>query len=241
MASLDPSNIVPSGARYRRTEHSSFDVSDAGEFLVSNVKFRVAAPPARPLPIQTVVGHASCTLVRKVLGRTLQDGVADVTVLTVAPWDERSPTVWESAVKEAKRFVDAKTRASKELQHLDIAVEMIAEELTRLKYVSHIPAEEWTPSLPADWERIKDKVPEILNSHPATRGTTTSISLFKFGFSRDGARNPLTVYISVDYESEEAGWASVISEIEQYLDTYPYNLHVHIEHGGPEFFGGLYD
>ncbi|KAK3364269.1 hypothetical protein B0T25DRAFT_493064 [Lasiosphaeria hispida] len=59
-------------ARYRYTEHSSSDSSDAGTFLVSNVKFRVGAPPLPPLPVQTS-GSNACALVQEALGFSLND------------------------------------------------------------------------------------------------------------------------------------------------------------------------
>ncbi|KAK5651226.1 hypothetical protein OQA88_12690 [Cercophora sp. LCS_1] len=58
----------------------------------------------------------------------------------------------------------------------------------------------------------------------------TSIALFKLGFSRDFDKNPLTVYISVDYESEEGKWPAIVGEIQQLLNRYPHNLHLHLEH-----------
>jgi hypothetical protein len=249
-------------SRYRRTQHSSADVSDAGVFLLSNVKFRVSAPPARPLPNLTLIGHTNCRPIREVLGRILEAGVAhiftshgihpteppelvfravpdftnfshegevgDVAVLTVAPWRETSPAVWENAVKEAKRFVDAKTSADPRLQHLNVTVEIIAEELTRATYTD-IP--DPTPAHQADWERIEGRVYQILQSHSATRSTVTWLALLHYGFSRVHTKNPVTVFISVDYGSEEARWPPIINEIQEYLDTFSHHLRVHIEHG----------
>lgn len=161
-------------ARSRRIQHSSSASSKAGEFLVSNVKFRVSAPPARPLPLYPRWNDADCTLISDVFRHDrLQDGVDNIlsrhgiepseqtelffrslpdesfgqpTILVVAEWNENSPTVWGRVVKEAKQFVDARVHAKTELRHLDIAVEMIASELTEGMYVSHIPEEEYTES-----------------------------------------------------------------------------------------------
>ncbi|KAK3302200.1 uncharacterized protein B0T15DRAFT_496673 [Chaetomium strumarium] len=251
-------------ARYRRTAHSSSDVSDAGEFLVSNVEFRVSAPPARPLPMSTLTVHSDCTPIRDVLGRSLEDGVAtifakhgirpieppelvfravydytnfdddreevgDPTVFTVAPWDQTSPTIWENAVKQAKRFVDAQTCAHSRLQHLNVAVEIVAEELVQMTYTD-LP--DWTPSLRADWEcHIERKVYEILQAHSATASKVTHLTLYTYGLSRNYSNNPLTVFITVNYESEEARWPMVLREIQEYLSTFPHNLRVHMEHG----------
>jgi len=251
-------------ARNRRTEASSSATSYAGKIQVSNIKYRVSAPPARPLPVANH-WNEDCNFIREVLGNALEDGVAKIisangielsepaelwfrsveddkftgqpTILTVAPWNETSPTVWERAVTEAKQFVDAATLASGQLGHLDIAVEMIADELWLPKYISVIPNEELTPSLAKDWGSIiLDKVWETLDAYPQTRGKVTNISLFKLGFSIDVDSNPLTVYVSVDYESEEAKWPPVADEIQRYLDTSPHNLRVHIEHDSREWY-----
>lgn len=249
-------------ARRRRTEHSSSDSSEAGPFLVSSVKHRVAAPPARPLPNDSR-WNEDCRLIQRFLGLGLEDGVAKIltdngiqteeppelwfrsvegdgqpTIVVVAAWDEKtSPPVWERAVKQAKRFVDATVLASSpELRHLDVAVEMLAEELTREQYVSCISNNEGTDSLVRGWDIIRDDVGRTLESFPQTQGRVTSISLFNFGPLEDVERNPPTVYISVDYESDETQWPPITSEIQRGLDTYGYNLRVHIEHGGPESY-----
>ncbi|KAG7289584.1 hypothetical protein NEMBOFW57_005955 [Staphylotrichum longicolle] len=247
----------------RRTEASSSVTGDAGKFQISNVKYRVSAPPARPRPVINR-WNEDCNLIRKVLGHALEDGVAKIlsasdvqpseapelcfrcvernasegqpTILTVAAWDESSPPVWERVVTEAKQFVDATALASGQLGHLDVAVEMIADELWLPKYMSVIPNEELTPSLAHAWDDIRDKVWHTLDAYPQTKGRVTSISLFRLGFSEHMDSNPLTVYVSVDYESEEARWPPVADEIQRYLDTSPYNLRVHIEHDSSEWY-----
>ncbi len=258
---------MPPDARRRRTEHSSSDSSDAGPFLVSSVRYRVAAPPARPLPNENR-WTKECGLIQKFLGVTLENGFADIlrkndievtgppelafrcvqgdddssegqpTIIAVATWNEKtSPPVWERAVKQTKRFVDAKVLASgPEIRGLNVGVEMIAEELTPNNYVSCIPNNELTESLVRDWDTIKANVGRTLESFPSTQGQVTSISLFKLGSSANLECNPLTVYISVDYESEEARWPPVANEIQRGLDSYGHNLRVHIEHGGPESY-----
>lgn len=254
-------------ARNRRTEHSSSDSSEVGQFLVSNVKFRVAAPPARPLPVDDDLGHQDCILIHKILGNALEDGVDNIleannikpleptslvfrsvqgdssqgqpTILVVADWDETSPTTWERAVKRAKQLVDATVLESKQLCAMDIAVEFIAKELTLGKYISAIPPQEFSESLAEAWGEIKYHVSDILDRHPQTKERLTSISLFKLGFSDDINKNPLTLYISLDYESEETRWPPVVEEIQKCLDRYPYDLRVHLEHNCPTPFPGF--
>ncbi|KAK0707774.1 hypothetical protein B0H67DRAFT_495703, partial [Lasiosphaeris hirsuta] len=243
-------------ARYRYTEHSSSDSSDAGTFLVSNVKFRVGAPPLPPLPVRTS-GSNACALVQEALGFSLNDqakiiakaeGVEPLsvelvsryipgsmpnegrpTLFIMAKWSESSPQIWEKIVKKTKKFVDSLTCGGY-LEDVGIGVEMIAKELTLAKCITPIPASEFTDALCRDWQHITEKVLDILDIYPSTKSRVTSIALFKLGFSTNYNTNPLTVYISVDYESEENKWPPVIGKIQQLLNHYPHNLHVHMEH-----------
>ncbi|KAK3364331.1 hypothetical protein B0T25DRAFT_61230 [Lasiosphaeria hispida] len=254
-------------ARYRHTEHSSSDFSDAGMFLISNVKFRVGAPPPQPLPVESGWSIA-CTLLQEALGTSLQDQAETIakaegveplsvelvarfvpgsgsgmkpgaqsesdsrrpTILIVAKWNEASPSIWAKIVKKTKKFVDSSTRGGYLLQDMVIGVEMIAEELTLTKYITPVPASELTEALCTDWQHITEKVLDILDTYPSTKSRVTSIALLKLGFSKDFDKNPLTVYISVDYESEESKWPPVVGEIQQLLNGYHHNLHVHMEH-----------
>ncbi|KAK3358076.1 hypothetical protein B0T25DRAFT_451417 [Lasiosphaeria hispida] len=247
-------------ARYRYTEHSSSDSGEGGTFLVSNVKFRVGAPPPQPLPAQSGWSIA-CTKVQEALGTSLQvqaeiiaeaEGVEPLsveflsrfapgsdnhrpTILIVAKWSKASPPIWEKIVKEAKKFADSSTRGAS-LQDVEVCVEMVAEELTLTKYVAPIPDGEVTKDLSEDWPRIADKVVDILDAYPATQSRVTSLALFKLGFSEDFDKNRRTVYISVDYESEESKWPPVVGEIQQLLNRYPHDLHVHMEHNTSESY-----
>lgn len=55
-------------ARYRRAQATSSDSSDAGDFDISNVRLRVAAPPPHPLPMGAR-WDAQCNLISEALGR----------------------------------------------------------------------------------------------------------------------------------------------------------------------------
>ncbi|KAK0715993.1 hypothetical protein B0H67DRAFT_554408 [Lasiosphaeris hirsuta] len=253
-------------ARLRRSEATSSDSSDAGEFAIFNVRFRVAAPPPPPLPM-TGKWDQQCSDIQQALGpRTLQDEakrilaaemVQDVlsvellsrmpydtdtitrgqpTILIVARWvNDSCSEVWGRAVSRIKKFVDSTRLASDRLDLVDIAIEMIAEELTLDKFISPVTTQLVARGLDTDWAHIKDKVARIMESYPSTKGHATSISLFRLGFSPDHDKNPNTVYVSVDYECRESTWPPVIREIQQYLGQFKYaNLHVHLEHGNVE-------
>jgi hypothetical protein len=202
-------------------------------------------------------------LIRDVLGNALENGVNKIlsandlkpvesselifraveghdtrgqpTILVVATWNETSPAAWERAVKQAKRFIDAKALAHG-LQHLNIAVEIIAEELTWDMYISPVPERELSPWLVQDWDCIRENVSSIFETNEVTKGKVSTISLFKLGFSANLDMNPLTVYVSVDYESEEAKWPPIVEQVQHFLDSYPHNFHLHMEHGGPQMY-----
>ncbi|KAK3339843.1 hypothetical protein B0T25DRAFT_618478 [Lasiosphaeria hispida] len=220
-------------ARYRYTEHSSSDSSDAGTFLVSNVKFRSALgfslnDQAEIIAKAEGVEPLSVDLVsRYIEGSAPNEG--RVTILIVANWSESSPSIWERIVKKTKKFVDAAIR-NRYLEDVEIGVEMIAEELTLAKYITPIPASDLTDAFCEDWQHITEGALDILDSYPATKSRVTSIALFKLGFSTTYEDNPSTVYISVNYESEENHWPPVVGEIQQLLNRYPYKLQVHMEH-----------
>ena len=157
------------------------------------------------------------------------------TILIVAPWEDGCLHVWERVVRRVKQMADAHRVKSAELGNLDIAVEMIEEELTLQKYISLVPAEILALVLEQDWPGIKHKVFQILEGHPATRGHTTAISLFRLGFSACDSDNNNTVYISLDYASSEAGWPPAANELQHWLGQYPYaDLALHMEHNTVE-------
>ncbi|PHH77701.1 hypothetical protein CDD80_307 [Ophiocordyceps camponoti-rufipedis] len=67
----------------------------------------------------------------------------------------------------------------------------------------------------------------------------TSLALFRLGFNKSADRNPMTVYISVDYTCHEESWDPVIATIQQQLDATDYGLRVHMEHGNIFHLGGF--
>ena len=182
--------------------------------------------------VQDVVSVELCA--RQPCGPKVMDG--QPTVLIVARWvDDGCSYVWGRAVSRIKKLVDSVrvvANANGSLEGVDIAVEMVAENLELEKFVSPVTTLLMSRGTETDWPYIKDKVGQIINSHPATRGHARSISLFRLGFSTRVDENPNTVYVSVGYESLESTWPPVVREIQEYLDRYTYaDLHLHFEHG----------
>ncbi len=253
-----------SNARWQRAQATSSHSSEAGEFDISSLRLRVGAPPPLPLPLATNYAHChrieqqigngvlereteaivaaedtkglvSIEFVSRVPPELMGADEGQPTILIVARWENGCSPVWERVVGRVKQMADARRVKSAKLGNLDIAVEMIAEELTLQKYVSPVPADILALGLEQDWPAIKHKAFQILESHPATRGHTTAISLFRLGFSPDDDDNRNTVYISLDYESNEAGWPPVAAELQLWLGQYQYaDLALHMEHNTVE-------
>lgn len=145
-----------------------------------------------------------------------------------------SAETWEKVVRELKTYVDDRLLDSQlECPPLGVCVEMIAPQLTRRKYMGGVMD---NPKLESDWDEIRDKVFSILESFPQTKGQMTCIALFRLGYSPNRNENPITVYVSVDYDSDETAWPQVIRAIQTFLDSLEHNLVVHIEHDDLEAY-----
>lgn len=233
-------------ARLRRSEATSSDSSDAGDFSIFNVSSRVAAPPPHPFPvvskwdsqcIEIDKDIGKTTLVnetRKILSAEKVNHVMSVelvsrtpqrsnilpqgqpTILIVARWVDGCSVIWGRAVARIKKFIDAKRLSSKN-PDVDIAVEMIGEEHAKEKYMAPVASSLLGRGLRTDWARIKDGVGRILDAYSQTKGHVTSIHLFRLGFSTNNDNNPNTVYISVDYLCQETTWPPVLEDIRKYL------------------------
>ncbi|KAH6632017.1 hypothetical protein F5144DRAFT_572823 [Chaetomium tenue] len=246
--------------RYLRARATASDSSDAGNFDISSVRLRVGAPPPMGLPLNNQ-WDARCKLIADELGRGVlesetkkilsAEGVTDVisveltsrdveytyrethpTIFIVARWEDGCSDLWEAVVRKVKKLVDSKRLTSEKLGDIDIAVEMIAEEFTLKKYMSGIPEEILAEGLERDWPGIKSRVIEILDSHSATKERMSMITLCRLGFSPRDSENQETVYVSIEYGSDESEWPPIIEEIKQYLKEVDYaQLHVQFEYG----------
>ncbi|KAK7403238.1 hypothetical protein QQX98_011010 [Neonectria punicea] len=242
-----------SNARSRRTQASSEEDSPFRPFGISNVKFRVGAPPLRPLPLDTSYDLSQIEGFHTIYSDLIHEaskilsshGILDPevdmvtrkvpeapttgepTLFVVAKWEEESAKVWERAVKEIKRHLDEKMFALGR-PDVDICVEIVAPELTMDKYISIVPN---NPSLVEAWPAIKDQVYRRLESFSSTKSTVTAISLVQLGYSQNTSYNPATVYVSLDYNSDETGWPPVVAAIENDLALFGWSsLKLHVEH-----------
>lgn len=224
---------------------------------VSCTKYRVGAPPLRPLPITTVreparlplfarfesefkeradtilslnsIVYHECDFVTRCVPGEIW--TAEPTILIIAEWTEESPNTWMRVVGELKTWIDDKLHETGyDKEGVTVAVEMIARQLTVGKRIAPVLN---NPDLEKDWPSILDSVYRILESFDQTRSHMTSISLFRLGFSLVLEENPITVYVSVDYDCPESTWPPVIRAIESYLEGTIHDLHVHMEHNLP--------
>ncbi|KAJ4004856.1 hypothetical protein NW752_009480 [Fusarium irregulare] len=81
------------------------------------------------------------------------------------------------------------------------------------------------------WDKMRILVYERLEGYDATKGSMTSISLFHYGTRQFYRNNLVTIFITVDYDSQEVGWPDVIEDIEKSLKDHQLpSLYIHIEH-----------
>ncbi len=178
-------------------------------------------------------------------------------LIVVDKWTATSLGLWQAIVEEMKEYIgmsasgsfphvssfcshsftdvschyypDGRIIDTPDASSLDISVEMVCEDLVRMKYLSALDNDEDYPRILAAWPEIKTGIHKILESYPATADCMTCVALFKLGFD-DNHNNPKTVYVSLSYDSPEIGWPPVLARIQSLLDDYGLDLHAHMEH-----------
>lgn len=160
------------------------------------------------------------------------------TLLIVAPWSSEKTPIWEAALKEMVKSLTELIKASS-IRDGDIAVEIIAPELTQTIYYTGID----DPHLSATWDSVRPKVYECLESFQATKGHMSTIGLFRHGVLPALEANSNTVYVSVDYDSDETGWHEVIADIRNMLQGEEGwgHVKVHMEHSENWAGAALFD
>ncbi|KAG5759067.1 hypothetical protein H9Q72_012811 [Fusarium xylarioides] len=160
------------------------------------------------------------------------------TVLVVSPWSSEKTPIWEAALKEMDMSLTELTRASS-ICDGDIHVEIIAPELNKTIYYTCVN----DPHLSATWDSVRPKVYKCLESFQATKGNMSTIALHRYGVLPELAANPATVYIGVDYRSDETGWNEVIADIKKMLQGEEGwgHVNVHMEHNENWGMGDVFD
>ncbi|KAJ4129172.1 hypothetical protein NW768_007707 [Fusarium equiseti] len=137
---------------------------------------------------------------------------------------EAFPTDREALHKATQKI----TEFARDVSNEPFVVEMIDQ---RLVYnVTYGPVKD-RPNLLECWDMMRALVYECLEAHQATKGSMTSISLFRYGPRLCHGNNPVTIFITVDFNSQEVGWPDVIEDIEKCLSEHELPvLYIHIEH-----------
>ncbi|KAF5584118.1 hypothetical protein FPCIR_8746 [Fusarium pseudocircinatum] len=166
----------------------------------------------------------------------LRDGIA--TLLIVAPWSSEKTTIWETALREMVRSLKELTKATSLIRDGDIHAEIIAPELNQTIYYTCNN----DPHLSATWDSVRPKVYKCLESFQSTRHRMSSIALQRYGVLPELEANPATIYIGVDYRSDETGWNEVVTDIKNMLQGEEGwgNVNVHMEHN-ENWAGPLFD
>ncbi|KAM0274004.1 hypothetical protein ACHAPA_000952 [Fusarium lateritium] len=138
----------------------------------------------------------------------------------------------DAAVKDIAKF------AHDALDQVDKSAEPFHIEMIDIRLVEPIRCEpvQGRPDLLASWQQLKGLVRECLENNMGTKGHMTSINLFRYGLDEDGldeisSNNPITIFITVDFDSLEFMWPAVIDDIEQQLAKHHFPaLYIHMEH-----------
>ncbi|KAM0243127.1 hypothetical protein ACHAP5_006917 [Fusarium lateritium] len=138
----------------------------------------------------------------------------------------------DAAIKDIAKF------AHDALDQVDKSAEPFHIEMIDLRLVQRIRYEpvQGRPDLLDSWEQLKGLVRECLEDNMGTKGHMTSINLFHYGLDEDGldvvfSENPITIFITVDFDSLEFMWPAVINDIKQQLAKHHFPaLYIHMEH-----------
>ncbi|RTE74139.1 hypothetical protein BHE90_011421 [Fusarium euwallaceae] len=148
------------------------------------------------------------------------------TLYITTPWKKDSTELWPRAVEDIKTHVDGVIQGR---DGIDLHVEMMAPERFQLKNLGPVTGE---PRLTSSmWDSVRNMISEKLDSCEVTRRKWVTIGLFRLGFSDKMEENPITIYISLSYESDESRWEEVIVMIEDELRERNLDfVEVHLEH-----------
>lgn len=147
------------------------------------------------------------------------------TLMVCASWTKENQASWVKAVHDIGVYLH-KVSVAGNFDHGLIQIDIIAPNLTQTIYYGPVSDKRYN-----SWDTIKKLVCQRLESFEATKGHTTLIGLFHYGRSICIPDNPVTVYIAVDFESDETQWLGVIADIERNIHSRGWTgVQVHMEH-----------
>ncbi|CAH0027219.1 unnamed protein product [Clonostachys rhizophaga] len=145
-----------------------------------------------------------------------------LTLLIIAHWTN-SPEAWKLAVQTIRPLVLEHLRTQQEVD-----VEMIDENHFNSLSLSPVGDD---PDFTRNWDGISAQIVDVLESNPASRGTMTTVTVFRAGITKS-SDNPITVYVSVSDECAQADWPPIIADIKKIID--PHHLELIFEHNAWE-------
>ncbi|KAM7193056.1 hypothetical protein V8F20_008572 [Naviculisporaceae sp. PSN 640] len=158
-------------------------------------------------------------------------------LLEVNEWTQASAWKWEAVVGKVKLYIDETVCDTPELKNVNFSVEMVSSDLLKPKYLSPLGTDSpFYDRIKDKWTDIKGKIFKIGESQVATKGKITAISIFRLGFETEEEFNPITVYVSVSYDSPEEDWPPITKLMQDTLDELKCGLKIHIEHNEPEYY-----
>ncbi|KPA44206.1 hypothetical protein FLAG1_02819 [Fusarium langsethiae] len=150
------------------------------------------------------------------------------TISICASWSENKQGIWEAAVQAIAVELYSMFKDS-DYSYDNFHIDMLAPELTQTIYYGPTDRSD----LHQTWDNVRALVHQRLELFEATAGSMTAICLFHYGTSREINTNPATIYIAVNYSSDETGWLEVIADIKANINRHGRgwkDVQVHVEH-----------
>ncbi|EKJ67401.1 hypothetical protein FPSE_12423 [Fusarium pseudograminearum CS3096] len=144
------------------------------------------------------------------------------TIVIYSSWSENKQTLWETVVREVALVLYHMFKGS-EVAYDSIHIDMQSPELGGTIYYEPVND---CDDLCDSWDDVRALVHQRLEAFKATERSMVAICLLHY-------RESITIYIAVDYSSDETGWLEVIADIKANMDRYKRgwtDVQVHIQH-----------
>lgn len=159
-------------------------------------------------------------------GLSAQGGGPVATLYITTLWKKETCHLWPRAVEDIQTHVDGVIQGR---DGIDLHVEMMAPERFLRKCLG--PATGHPRLTEDEWDSVRAMVQETLDSYEATRDHDVTVCLWRLGNSPKVEEAPITICVSLSYDSDETRWEEVIFKIENELRERGLGfVEVHLEH-----------
>ncbi|WXC48389.1 hypothetical protein QX201_008102 [Fusarium graminearum] len=144
------------------------------------------------------------------------------TIAIYSSWSENKQGLWETAVREVALTLYHMLKDSY-VAYDSIHIDMQGSEHGRTIYYRPVDDRD---DICDSWDDVRALVHQRLEAFKATERSMLAICLLYYCGS-------ITIYIAVDYSSDETGWLEVIADIKANIDRYKRgwtDVQVHVEH-----------